>query len=125
LADIRNNIGTRATQRSFILPTPEMSLSYPDSVVHSEKSNIFQLGFLLFFCLFKDLPFGKVEDMQHKTLVNTANIDKYFKSHRATRGKLPLIGLELKNLLRDMLSIDANNRPNAEQLLQYKWITVE
>ncbi len=70
---------------SFPIPSEFEKMNGDKDRISNDKTDIFNLGKLLYYCLFGDLPFEKTGDFYHQLLFKKSNNALYFQKHRATR----------------------------------------
>ena len=82
---------------------------------YNEKCDIWSIGVILYILLSGKPPFDGNDD---KEIVNSVRIGQYSLAGPEWRN----ITAEAKDLIKKMLTYDANNRITAEQALNHSWI---
>eukprot|EP01070_Trichotokara_eunicae_P011280 Trichotokara_eunicae@DN7027_c0_g1_i1.p1 len=110
------------TKLSLVTGTPHFMSPQVLEKAYDEKCDMWALGSTLYNLLFGTKPFGIPPEFQDMGYCQRRNeLEKAIKKGDFEIPKIPEVSEEAKDLIRQMLEMDADKRCSAGEALNHKW----
>lgn len=102
--------------------SPEVTSLLPGETFNAFQSDIYSLGICLYFLIFGEFPLK--DESEVSTMYDTDTIGGItgLKCSIESKNKWKLLSTDLQELLGNLLSMEPEERPSIQEILESKWI---